>query len=146
MYAVVVYSLLLNVLTPYFPPSGISNDVFLNALFEADCVTISPPDTIGGGVQLVNPHNPEDRIDLLKPEDVLQALKDSGVSFVGVKGFIGGFGRRMLGSFGESVTKTFVAEAVSVPVGVVTAFIGAPFLLATLALAWWVRRSRFGPV
>jgi Icc-related predicted phosphoesterase len=36
-----------------------------------------------------------------------------GVGFVGVKGFIGGFGRRMLGSFGEPAVKTFVNEAVS---------------------------------
>ncbi len=36
-----------------------------------------------------------------------------GVGFVGVKGFIGGFGRRMLGSFGEPAMKTFVAEAVN---------------------------------
>jgi uncharacterized protein len=34
-----------------------------------------------------------------------------GVGFVGVKGFGGGFGRRMLGSFGESAIKGFVAEA-----------------------------------
>ncbi len=36
-----------------------------------------------------------------------------GVGFVGVKGFGGGFGRRMLGSFGEPAIKGFVAEAVS---------------------------------
>src|SRR5882672_7883786 len=35
------------------------------------------------------------------------------IGFVGVKGFAGGFGRRMLSSFGEGVIKTFVAEAVS---------------------------------
>lgn len=35
-----------------------------------------------------------------------------GVGFVGVKGFGGGFGRRMLGSFGEPAIKSFVAEAV----------------------------------
>jgi uncharacterized protein len=35
-----------------------------------------------------------------------------GVGFVGVKGFIGGFGRRMLGAFGEPAVKTFVNEAV----------------------------------
>ena len=33
-----------------------------------------------------------------------------GVGFVGVKGFAGGFGRRMLGSFGEGAIKEFVAE------------------------------------
>jgi Icc-related predicted phosphoesterase len=36
-----------------------------------------------------------------------------GVGFVGVKGFIGGFGRRMLGSFGEPAVKTFVNEAIN---------------------------------
>jgi Icc-related predicted phosphoesterase len=36
-----------------------------------------------------------------------------GVGFVGAKGFAGGFGRRMLSSFGEPAMKTFVAEAVS---------------------------------
>jgi Icc-related predicted phosphoesterase len=36
-----------------------------------------------------------------------------GVGFVGVKGFAGGFGRRMLGAFGESAIKTFVAEAMN---------------------------------
>jgi Icc-related predicted phosphoesterase len=36
-----------------------------------------------------------------------------GVGFVGVKGFAGGFGRRMLGSFGEAAIKTFVAETMS---------------------------------
>jgi Icc-related predicted phosphoesterase len=36
-----------------------------------------------------------------------------GVGFVGVKGFIGGFGRRMLGSFGEPAIKTFVNEAIN---------------------------------
>ena len=42
-----------------------------------------------------------------------QSCQVDGVSFIGVKGFAGGFGRRMLSSFGEPVTKTFVAEAVS---------------------------------
>jgi uncharacterized protein len=36
-----------------------------------------------------------------------------GVGFAGVKGFGGGFGSRMLASFGEAATKHFVAEAVS---------------------------------
>lgn len=35
------------------------------------------------------------------------------VGFVGVKGFLGGFGRRMLGSFGEPAIKTFVGEAIA---------------------------------
>lgn len=39
------------------------------------------------------------------------ACEVDGVAFVGVKGFAGGFGRRMLGSFGEPVVKSFVAEA-----------------------------------
>ena len=34
------------------------------------------------------------------------------VGFVGVKGFAGGFGSRMLGSFGEPAIKQFVAETV----------------------------------
>jgi Icc-related predicted phosphoesterase len=41
------------------------------------------------------------------------AVEIDGVGFVGVKGFAGGFGRRMLGSFGEPETKEFVAVAVS---------------------------------
>jgi len=39
------------------------------------------------------------------------SVEIEGVGFVGVKGFAGGFGRRMLGAFGESAIKTFVAEA-----------------------------------
>ena len=35
-----------------------------------------------------------------------------GVSFVGAKGFAGGFGRFMLGSFGEEAIKNFVNETV----------------------------------
>jgi uncharacterized protein len=35
------------------------------------------------------------------------------VAFVGVKGFAGGFGRRMLSSFGEPAIKTFVTEAMN---------------------------------
>jgi Icc-related predicted phosphoesterase len=42
-----------------------------------------------------------------------QSCQVDGVSFIGVKGFAGGFGSRMLSSFGEPATKTFVAEAVS---------------------------------
>lgn len=42
-----------------------------------------------------------------------QATEISGVGFVGAKGFIGGFGRRMLGSFGEPAIKAMVAESVS---------------------------------
>jgi Icc-related predicted phosphoesterase len=35
-----------------------------------------------------------------------------GVSFIGTKGFAGGYGRFMLASFGEAATKAFVAESV----------------------------------
>jgi Icc-related predicted phosphoesterase len=42
-----------------------------------------------------------------------QSFEIDGVGFVGVKGFAGGFGRRMLSSFGEAAIKSFVGEAVS---------------------------------
>ncbi|WP_214471175.1 metallophosphoesterase [Mesorhizobium sp. dw_380] len=42
-----------------------------------------------------------------------QAIEIEEVGFVGVKGFIGGFGSRMLGSFGEPAIKTMVAESVN---------------------------------
>jgi Icc-related predicted phosphoesterase len=42
-----------------------------------------------------------------------QATEIEGVGFVGVKGFAGGFGRRMLGSFGEPAIKAMVAEGVN---------------------------------
>ncbi|MDW6021406.1 metallophosphoesterase [Mesorhizobium sp. BAC0120] len=42
-----------------------------------------------------------------------QSVEIDGVGFVGVKGFVGGFGRRMLSSFGEPAIKTMVAESVS---------------------------------
>jgi Icc-related predicted phosphoesterase len=41
-----------------------------------------------------------------------QGTAIDGVSFVGAKGFAGGFGRYMLASFGEAATKAFVAESV----------------------------------
>lgn len=60
------------------------------------------------------------------PEEVSRILRDAGmrlldgqsceiggVGFVGVKGFAGGFGRRMLGSFGEPAIKQFVSEAMN---------------------------------
>ena len=60
------------------------------------------------------------------PEEVTRILRDAGmkvldgqsveidgVGFVGVKGFAGGFGRRMLGSFGEPAIKQFVGEAMN---------------------------------
>jgi uncharacterized protein len=40
-----------------------------------------------------------------------QSCEIDDVGFVGVKGFAGGFGRRMLSSFGEATVKHFVAEA-----------------------------------
>jgi Icc-related predicted phosphoesterase len=42
-----------------------------------------------------------------------QATEVDGVGFVGVKGFVGGFGRRMLGSFGEPAIKAMVAESMN---------------------------------
>lgn len=42
-----------------------------------------------------------------------QSCEIGGVAFVGVKGFAGGFGNRMLGSFGEPAIKQFVAETVN---------------------------------
>ncbi|MFD1745688.1 metallophosphoesterase [Rhizobium helianthi] len=40
-----------------------------------------------------------------------QAVEINGVGFAGVKGFAGGFGRHMLGSFGEPAIKAMVAES-----------------------------------
>ena len=42
-----------------------------------------------------------------------QNYEVNGVGFVGVKGFMGGFGRRMLGSFGEPGINAIVAESVA---------------------------------
>jgi len=42
-----------------------------------------------------------------------KAVEIEGVSFAGVKGFVGGFGSRMLGSFGEPAIKALVAESVA---------------------------------
>lgn len=42
-----------------------------------------------------------------------QATEIEGVGFVGVKGFVGGFGKAMLGSFGEPAIKAIVAEGLS---------------------------------
>ena len=42
-----------------------------------------------------------------------QSIEIDGVGFVGVKGFAGGFGRRMLGSFGEPAIKQFVGETMN---------------------------------
>jgi len=41
------------------------------------------------------------------------AYERDGVGFAGTKGFVGGFGRHMLGSFGEPAIKAMVAESVS---------------------------------
>lgn len=42
-----------------------------------------------------------------------QAIELKGVGFAGAKGFVGGFGRRMLASFGEPAIKAMVAESVN---------------------------------
>ncbi|MER9377474.1 metallophosphoesterase [Mesorhizobium sp. M0578] len=42
-----------------------------------------------------------------------EATEIHEVGFVGVKGFVGGFGSRMLGSFGEPAIKSMVAESVN---------------------------------
>lgn len=41
-----------------------------------------------------------------------QALEIGGVGFAGAKGFVGGFGRHMLGAFGEGAIKSFVQASV----------------------------------
>jgi Icc-related predicted phosphoesterase len=57
---------------------------------------------------------PEKVVEILQQAG-LQLLDDQasmieGVGFAGVKGFIGGFGRRELDAFGETAVKTFVDE------------------------------------
>jgi Icc-related predicted phosphoesterase len=42
-----------------------------------------------------------------------QSYEVDGVGFVGVKGFIGGFGKRMLSAFGETSIKALVAESLN---------------------------------
>src|SRR6266540_1690979 len=42
-----------------------------------------------------------------------QFCEVDGVAFVGVKGFAGGFGKRMLSAFGEAAIKTFVSETMA---------------------------------
>lgn len=42
-----------------------------------------------------------------------QSTEIGGIGFVGVKGFAGGFGRRMLGYFGEPAMKQFVNETMN---------------------------------
>jgi Icc-related predicted phosphoesterase len=51
----------------------------------------------------------EARVHLLEGESV----EIKGVGFAGVKGFLGGFGRRMLGSFGEPAIKAIVSESIT---------------------------------
>jgi len=41
------------------------------------------------------------------------AVELKGVTFAGVKGFVGGFGRHMLASFGEAAIKAMVAESLN---------------------------------
>ncbi|ASY58328.1 MULTISPECIES: metallophosphoesterase family protein [Sinorhizobium] len=41
-----------------------------------------------------------------------QAVEIAGIGFAGTKGFVGGFGRHMLGSFGEAALKTMVSATV----------------------------------
>src|SRR5690606_10096344 len=61
-----------------------------------------------------------------QPEEVARILRQAGVcmlgenahvhrgvGFAGVKGFGGGFGRRMLGAFGEPMVKAFVQETMN---------------------------------
>ncbi len=61
-----------------------------------------------------------------QPEKVVEILREAGVTmldqeatvvegvgFAGVKGFIGGFGRRELEAFGEQAIKTFVDESMT---------------------------------
>ncbi|MER9301789.1 metallophosphoesterase [Mesorhizobium sp. M0293] len=59
----------------------------------------------------------EDVTNILRQADVRlldgQTIEIAEVGFVGVKGFIGGFGARMLGSFGEPAIKAMVAENVN---------------------------------
>jgi Icc-related predicted phosphoesterase len=42
-----------------------------------------------------------------------QSCEIDGVGFIGVKGFMGGFGKRMLASFGETMVRSFVTEAMN---------------------------------
>jgi Icc-related predicted phosphoesterase len=57
-----------------------------------------------------------------------------GVGFAGVKGFAGGFGRRALGPWGESIIKSFVHEAVDEALKLETALarLRSNYLIAVL--------------
>lgn len=65
--------------------------------YESDCVDEVRRIVRGAGVHLLDG----------------TAVEIGGVGFVGVKGFAGGFGRRMLGAFGEPAYKRFVNETLS---------------------------------
>jgi uncharacterized protein len=52
------------------------------------------------------------------------SVEIDGVGFVGVKGFAGGFGPRMLSAFGENAIKTFVAETMNEAMRLETAMRG----------------------
>lgn len=58
----------------------------------------------------------DDVVDILKDAGVKvldgEAVEIGGVGFAGAKGFVGGFGRYMLSSFGEEAIKTFVQASV----------------------------------
>jgi Icc-related predicted phosphoesterase len=62
-----------------------------------------------GAVEEISAILREAKVELLDGQQV----EIEGVGFVGVKGFAGGFGRHMLGSFGEPAIKAMVAEGVS---------------------------------
>ena len=62
-----------------------------------------------GAVDEVRALLKEARVHLLEGE----SCEIAGVGFAGVKGFLGGFGRRMLGSFGEPGIKSIVAETIA---------------------------------
>jgi Icc-related predicted phosphoesterase len=57
-----------------------------------------------------------------------------GIGFAGVKGFAGGFGRRALGPWGETIIKNFVREAVDEALKLETALarLRSPRLVAVL--------------
>lgn len=61
--------------------------------------------------------NVQDVTDILRTASVSvldgQVTEICGIGFAGVKGFVGGFGSRMLGAFGEPTIKAMVAESVN---------------------------------
>jgi Icc-related predicted phosphoesterase len=64
--------------------------------YECDCAEKVGEILAGAGLTLLEGHTTE----------------IGGVSFIGTKGFAGGYGRYMLASFGEAATKAFVGESV----------------------------------